>query len=81
MKTLPTITLELLETTTLINVQAKEWARDNLEYLNSDNRLLGTSTKLEKGADKFSSYVLYLQPADKVAKHTLCPMQGVRPLV
>ena len=74
MKTLPTVTLELLETTTLINVQAKEWARDNLEYLNSDNRLLGTSTKLEKGADKFSSYVLYLQPADKVAKHTLCPM-------
>jgi hypothetical protein len=74
MKTLPNVTLELLATTTLINVQSKVWARDNLAYLNSGNRLLGTSTKLEKGKDKFSSYVLYLQPADKVAQHTLCPM-------
>ena len=74
MKTLPNVTLELLATTTLINAQSKVWARDNLEYLNSDNRLLGTSTKLEKGKDKFSSYVLYLQPADKIATHTLCPL-------
>ena len=74
MQTLPIVTLELIEATTLINVQSKVWARDNLDYLNSDNRLLGTSTKLEKGRDKFASYVLYLQPADKVAAHTLCPM-------
>ena len=74
MQTLPLVTLEMIETTTLINVQSKVWARDNLDYLNSGNRLLGTSTKLEKGKGKFSSYVLYLQPADKVAKNTLCPM-------
>ena len=74
MKALPIVTLEMIKTTTLINVQSKVWARDNLNYLNSGNRLLGTSTKLEKGRDKFSSYVLYLQPADKIATHTLCPM-------
>lgn len=74
MKTIPTVTLELIERTKLINTASKVWARDNLEYLNSDNRLLGTSTKLEKGKDKFSSYVLYLQPSDKVATSTLCPM-------
>ena len=74
MKALPIVTLEMIKTTTLINVQSKVWARDNLNYLNSGNRLLGTSTKLEKGKDKFSSYVLYLQPADKIATHTLCPM-------
>ena len=74
MKTLPLVTLEMIEATTLINVQSKVWAREHLDYLNSNNRLLGTSTKLEKGSDKFSSYVLYLQPADKVAKNTLCPM-------
>jgi len=74
MKALPIVTLEMIETTTLINAQSKAWAREHLDYLNSGNRLLGTSTKLEKGRDKYSSYVLYLQPADKIAVHTLCPM-------
>ena len=64
----------MLARTTLINDAAKTWAHENRDYLNSGNRLLGTSTKLEKGKDKFSSYVLYLQPADKVAERTLCPM-------
>jgi len=74
MKTLPMVTLEMIASTTLINAGSKDWARDNLDYINGGNRLFGTSTKLEKGADKFDSYVLYLQPADKVAVTTLCPM-------
>ena len=77
MKTLPTLTAETINGSPLINAGAKAWAIENLSYLNSGNRLLGTSTKLEKGRDRFSSYVLYLQPADKIATHTLCPMATV----
>jgi hypothetical protein len=35
-------------------------------------QFFGSSTKLEKGADKYDSYVMYLQPADKVAAQTIC---------
>jgi hypothetical protein len=35
-------------------------------------RFFGSSLKVEKGADKFDTYVMYLQPADKVAVETLC---------
>jgi hypothetical protein len=35
-------------------------------------KLLGTSTKVKKGSDKFNTYVMHLQPADKVAVKTLC---------
>jgi hypothetical protein len=35
-------------------------------------QFFGSSTKLEKGADKYDSYVMYLQPADKVAMQTIC---------
>lgn len=66
------ITLAEINSSTLINDKAKEWARDNLEYLNKQMKLFGSSQKVEKGADKFTTYILYLQPADKVATSTLC---------
>ena len=66
------ITLAEINSSTLINDKAKEWARDNLEYLNKQMKLFGSSQKVEKGADKFTTYILYLQPADKVAINTLC---------
>jgi hypothetical protein len=56
----------------LINSTAKQWCVDNLEYLNKPMRFFGSSLKVEKGADKFDTYVMYLQPADKVAVETLC---------
>ena len=34
--------------------------------------LFGSSLKVEKGADKYDTYVMYLQPADKIAIKTLC---------
>jgi hypothetical protein len=43
-----------------------------LDYLNKPMQFFGSSTKLEKGADKYDSYVMYLQPADKVAMQTIC---------
>ncbi len=66
------ITLEEINTSTLINNKAKQWSRDNLEYLNKPMKLFGSSQKVEKGADKFTTYILYLQPADKVSTKTLC---------
>ena len=66
------ITLTEIQTTTLINSTAKQWAIDNLDYLNKPMRFFGSSLKVEKGADKYDTYVMYLQPADKVAIETLC---------
>jgi len=66
------ITLAEIESTTLINSTAKQWAIDNLDYLNKPMRFFGSSLKVEKGADKYDTYVMYLQPADKVAIETLC---------
>ena len=66
------ITLTDIQTTTLINSTAKQWCIDNLEYLNKPMRFFGSSLKVEKGADKYDTYVMYLQPADKVATETLC---------
>jgi hypothetical protein len=58
---------------------AIEWALDtykgksNLDYINSDLPILGTSTKVEKGELKgYMTAVVYLQPANKVARKTLC---------
>jgi hypothetical protein len=56
----------------LINNKAKQWALDNIDYLNKPMQFFGSSTKLEKGSDKYASYVMYLQPADKVSVKTLC---------
>lgn len=61
-----------LQFSDLVNNRAKFWALENLEYLNKPMRFFGSSLKVEKGADKYDSYVMYLQPADKVAKQTLC---------
>ncbi len=66
------ITAQDIKQTTLINSSAKHWAIKNLDYLNKPMKFFGSSTKLEKGADKYDSYVMYLQPADKVAKQTIC---------
>ena len=61
-----------IKQTTLINSSAKQWAIKNLDYLNKPMQFFGSSTKLEKGSDKYDSYVMYLQPADKVAMQTIC---------
>jgi len=66
------ITKQDIQFSDLINNSAKFWALENLDYLNKPMRFFGSSTKIEKGADKYDSYVMYLQPADKVAKQTLC---------
>ena len=66
------ITAQDIQESTLINSSAKQWAIDKLDYLNKPMQFFGSSTKLEKGSDKYDSYVMYLQPADKVAMQTIC---------
>ena len=66
------ITAQDIKQTTLINSSAKQWAIENVDYLNKPMQFFGSSTKLEKGSDKYDSYVMYLQPADKVATQTIC---------
>ena len=61
-----------IENSTLINSATKDWAIENLDYINKPMDLFGSSTKVEKGADKYETYILYLQPADKVSVKTLC---------
>ena len=52
---------------------ARQWALDNIDYLNSPTKLLGSSVKVEKGEKQgYYTAVLYLQPAAKVSKRTLC---------
>ena len=51
---------------------AKVWAYKHLDYLNEPMKLFGTSVKVRKGSAKFNTYIIYLQPADKVATKTLC---------
>ena len=55
----------------LLSAQAKLWVLDHLDYLNKPINLFGSSTKVEKGADKFDTYIMYLQPVDKAALATL----------
>ena len=67
------ITLEQIESTTLLQTNAQQWAIDNLDYINSKLPLLGSSLKVEKGEKEgYYTSILYLQPANKVAKITLC---------
>lgn len=66
------ITKDEITSSSLINANAKEWAIENLDYLNKPMNLFGSSTKVEKGSDKYETYILYLQPADKVSVKTLC---------
>jgi len=68
-----TITLQDVWNTDLITYAAKVWCRDNMAYLNKPIQLFGTSLKVEKGRKyKRETYVMYLQPAGKVATETLC---------
>lgn len=67
------ITIELIQTTNKINTASKEWALNNLDYINSNNPLLGSSIKVEKGeSEGYFTSILYMQPADKVSTRTLC---------
>jgi len=66
------ITRSELLTTTLLSTRARQWAYQNMDYLNKPMRLFGTSQKVEKGGDKRETYILYLQPAGKVSRATLC---------
>ena len=73
------ITRKDIMTTKLLTNKAKLWAYSNIEYLNTPMRILGTSTKVEKGnadgvPDKRDTYIVYMQPADKVALDTICAM-------
>lgn len=65
---------ELLQAGDKLSNKARLWAydSDNLAYINKPMRLLGSSLKVEKGLDKRETYILYLQPAGKVARKTLC---------
>ena len=67
------ITIQQIQDTSLINAQSKQWALENLDYINSSNPLLGSSIKVEKGeSEGYFTSILYMQPADKVATRTLC---------
>lgn len=67
------ITIQQIQATDKINPASKQWALDNLGYINSANKLLGTSLKVEKGeSEGYYTSVLYMQPADKVSTVTLC---------
>ena len=67
------INLNDIKNSTAINAESKTWALDNLDYINSNNKLLGSSRKVEKGEKQgYYTAVMYMQPADKVATKTLC---------
>ena len=67
------LAIEKIQSSNEINENAKLWAIENLDYINSANKLLGSSLKVEKGEKEgFYTSILYLQPADKVATKTLC---------
>lgn len=69
-----TITRAEIMSTKVLTNKAKLWAYGNIEYLNKPMRILGTSTKVEKGSDKRDTYIVYMQPHSKVALETICPM-------
>jgi hypothetical protein len=56
----------------LITDSAYTWAVENWDYMLKPMRILGSSVKVEKGNDKLETYIVYLQPANKVSKVTLC---------
>jgi hypothetical protein len=66
------ITIEQIKSSALITDNAKQWAIDNIAYLNKPMKFFGSSTKVEKGAEKRDTYIMYLQPAGKVSTATLC---------
>jgi len=66
------LSIEEIQNSTLITEHAKNWAISHIEYINKDMRIFGTSTKVEKGSDKFDTYILYLAPHDLISVLTLC---------
>jgi hypothetical protein len=67
------ITLHDIQNTKKINSDSKQWAIANIDYINSDNPLLGSSIKVEKGeSEGYYTAILYMQPATKVSTITLC---------
>lgn len=70
--TMAPITMADLTHSTALSQAAVLWGISNLEYLNKPMTLFGSSQKVEKGGDKRETYIMYLQPADKVARVTLC---------
>ena len=66
------LTIAEIQSSTLITEYGKTWSQDNFEYLNKPMTILGTSTKVEKGSDKFNSYILYLAPHNLISVKTLC---------
>ena len=66
------ITKQEIQNSSQLQQTTKDWACVNLEYLNKPMKILGTSIKVQKGADKFNTYIVYLQPANKVSVKTLC---------
>ena len=66
------ITKQEIQNSSQLQQTAKDWACANLEYLNKPMKILGTSIKVQKGADKFNTYIVYFQPSNKVAAQTLC---------
>lgn len=66
------ITKTEINNSNLINDNSKAWAIENLDYLNKPMKFFGSSMKTEKGSEKYETYILYLQPANKVAVKTLC---------
>ena len=68
----PITRTELMAAQDLLSTKARQWGYQNLDYLNKPLNLLGSSTKVEKGHEKRETYIVYLQPANKVSKATLC---------
>lgn len=66
------LTIEEIQSSTLITEHAKNWAISHIEYLNKDMKIFGTSAKVEKGSDKFDTYILYLAPHNLISVLTLC---------
>jgi hypothetical protein len=58
----------------LLSDAAILWASENMEYLNNVEKFqfFGTSTKMQKGAEKYELWVMYLQPHNKIARETIC---------
>jgi hypothetical protein len=74
------ITRKEIMNSKLLTNKAKIWGYQNMAYLNNvaKFKFFGTSTKMEKMDSghkvKYELFVLYMQPADKVALKTICDM-------
>ena len=67
-------TLQEIARATSITVSAQQWCIDNLSYLNKPMKLLTTNSMKTLKGEKlgYTTAILYLQPAAKVARVTLC---------